>query len=154
METQIRNARPDDATVIADFNARMCEETEHRQLDAKVLGRGVARLLADATLGRYWIAERDGQVIGQIMVTYEWSDWRNGTIWWIQSVYVHPDARRQGIFSMLYRHVEALATQDSEVCGLRLYHERDNRNARATYEALGMSDPGYRVMETIFKRRK
>ncbi len=84
------------------------------------------------------------------MVTYEWSDWRNGMLWWIQSVYVHPDFRRNGVFSALYRHVEALAKEDPEACGLRLYHERSNTRAHDTYLTLGMVDPGYRVMQAVF----
>jgi ribosomal protein S18 acetylase RimI-like enzyme len=90
-------------------------------------------------------------VIGQIMVTYEWSDWRNGTMWWIQSVYVHPDHRRQGVFSALYHHVESLARARDNVCGLRLYVEEQNERAQATYLALGMNKPGYLVMQTVFR---
>ena len=106
MTMHIRNADSDDASLIASFNSAMAEETEGRGLDASLINPGVAALLADSGKGRYWVAESDGRVVGQIMVTYEWSDWRNGTIWWIQSVYIHPDYRRQGVFSGLYRHVE------------------------------------------------
>ena len=84
----------------------------------------------DHSKGRYWVAEADGRIVGQLMVTYEWSDWRNGQIWWIQSVYVHGDYRRSGVFSALYRRVEALAKQDPRVCGLRLYVERDGLTRR------------------------
>jgi GNAT superfamily N-acetyltransferase len=109
-------------------------------------------VLADAAKGCYWIAEQAGKIIGRIMVTYEWSDWRNDAIWWIQSVYVDSNHRRQGVFSTLYRHVESLAREDKSVCGLRLYVERENRNAQATYAALGMSDAGYEVMQTDFSK--
>lgn len=150
MRFVIRNATPDDAGVVASYNCRMAEETEGRTLDQGVIGPGVAAVLGDPALGRYWVAESDGKVVGQLMVTFEWSDWRNGMIWWIQSVYVHPDHRRSGIFRALFRHVEALAKAEPGVCGLRLYHEQDNERARRTYESLGMVYPGYRVMETMF----
>ena len=104
----------------------------------------------DHSKGRYWVAEADGMIVGQIMVTYEWSDWRNGMIWWIQSVYVHGDYRRSGVFSALYRHVETLAKQDPRVCGIRLYVERGNRRAQRTYASLGMVMTDYQVMQTIF----
>ncbi len=128
----------------------MAEETEGRPLDPAIIGAGVSSLLADADKGRYWLAEANGDVIGQIMVTYEWSDWRNGTLWWIQSVYVHPGHRRNGVFSALYRHVESRARAADNVCGLRLYVEQNNTRAQNTYEALGMINPNYQVMETIF----
>ena len=102
--------------------------------------------------GRYWVAEQVGKAIGQIMVTYEWSDWRNGAMWWIQSVYVDSDHRRQGVFSMLSRHVESLVRQDKTVYGLRRHVERENRNAQATYAALGMSHAGYEILRTDFSK--
>jgi len=91
--------------------------------------------------------------VGQLMVTYEWSDWRNGVLWWIQSVYVDKDYRRQGVFSSLYRHVESLAIAESRVCGIRLYVEKENRRAQQTYAMLGMTRPNYVVMESMFRRR-
>jgi len=147
---QIRDATLVDQSIIADFNSRMAAETEGRPLDANLIGPGVAALLADPAKGRYWVAEIDGRIAGQLMVTYEWSDWRNGMLWWIQSVYVHADYRRQGVFSALYKHVESLARSDEEACGIRLYVETDNQQARLTYRSLGMSEPGYVVMESIF----
>ena len=149
MKFNIRNATAADGEVIATFNSLMCQETEGRPLNPAIIGPGVSALLNDSTKGRYWVAESAGEVIGQIMVTYEWSDWRNGTIWWIQSVYVHPEYRRRGIFSALYRHVEALA-HDNNACGLRLYVEDNNQRAQKTYQSLGMMNPNYQVMETIF----
>ena len=130
----------------------MATETEGHGLDSALVDAGVEALLTAASKGRYWIAEQTGKIVGQIMVTYEWSDWRNGAMWWIQSVYVDSDYRRQGVFSMLCRHVESLARQDKSVCGLHLYVERENRNAQATYAALGMSDAGYEVMQTDFSK--
>ncbi len=152
MTLSIRDATPGDAATIADFNNRMCEETENRSLDPDMIGPGVRRLLADGANGRYWVAEVDGLVVGQIMVTYEWSDWRDGRIWWIQSVYVRGDYRRQGVFRALYRHVETLATDDPCAGGLRLYVDKDNHRAQRTYGALGMIETPYRIMEAMFER--
>ena len=150
MNLSVREARRGDAKVIARYNAAMAEETEGKALDPGCVGPGVAALFANPSLGRYWVAEADGQVIGQVMVTYEWSDWRNGMIWWIQSVYVRPESRRKGVFSGLYRHVESLAAAAPGVIGLRLYVESNNVRAQQTYKALGMVKPGYLVMETLF----
>lgn len=148
----IRDATSDDAAIIADFNTRMAMETENRPLPPELIDAGVVAVLDDPTKGRYWVAEIDGQVVGQLLVTFEWSDWRNGVFWWIQSVYVHVDHRRAGVFSALYRHVESLARKAQDVCGLRLYVEQHNRRARDTYHALGMTAPGYLVMEVDFRR--
>jgi ribosomal protein S18 acetylase RimI-like enzyme len=151
---QVRDARLSDADVIAGFNVRMAMETESRPLEAELINPGVASVLADSSKGRYWVAERDGQVVGQLMVTYEWSDWRNGVFWWIQSVYVRDDCRRKGVFSLLHRHVESIARATPEVCGLRLYVEHHNLRAQKTYLALGMTSPGYKVMEVDFRKEK
>ena len=149
MNYQIRDATLADTQIIADYNSRMAEETVGRPLNADIIGPGVSNLLADIGKGRYWVAEIGEQLIGQKMVTYEWSDWRNGALWWIQSVYVHPEHRRRGVLSRLYRHVETLAREDG-ACGLRLYVENNNEHVQKTYEALGMVSPNYQVMQTIF----
>lgn len=146
----ICNATPTDRSIIADFNARMAAETEDKPLDPNLIGPGVGALLADRNKGRYWLARIDGKIVGQIMVTYEWSDWRNGMLWWIQSVYVAPDYRRQGVFSVMYKHVESLAKAHRDARGVRLYVERGNERAQRTYRALGMAEPRYLVMESIF----
>jgi ribosomal protein S18 acetylase RimI-like enzyme len=151
MRIRIRNATPADADIIVTYNSLIASETEARDLDRAVLDAGVRQMLADENKGRYWLAEENGEPIGQIMVTYEWSDWRNGMLWWIQSVYIDAGFRRKGIFSMLYRHVESLAKADGGVCGLRLYVERNNRPAQQTYQALGMVEPGYQVMQALFE---
>ena len=153
MGISIRNAAMTDAAIIASNNSLMAEETEGRTLDPNIIGPGVAALLADPGKGRYWVAEAAGQIVGQLMVTYEWSDWRNGTLWWVQSVYIAPDFRRQGVFSALYHHVESLAAAEPDVCGLRLYVEDNNYRAQRTYEALGMVKPSYVVMESMFEKR-
>jgi GNAT superfamily N-acetyltransferase len=154
MDIVVREAVPDDGPVIAEFNSRMAVETEDRALDPDLIGPGVAALLDDSTKGRYWLAEHDGVAIGQIMVTYEWSDWRNGMLWWIQSVYIAKEKRRQGVFSTLYRHVESMARASDNVCGLRLYVENKNTRAQETYLALGMIRPGYQVMEIDFSKKQ
>lgn len=148
----VRDAVAADAAVIADFNTRMARETEGRPLDPQLIAAGVTAALTDPAMGRYWVAEASGEVVGQLLVTFEWSDWRNGVFWWIQSVYVRGDQRRAGVFSTLYRHVERLARQSKNVCGLRLYVEQRNRRARDTYLALGMTEPGYHVMEVDFRK--
>ncbi len=150
LDVSIRDATLADAGTIAEYNTRLALESEGIKLAPEVVGPGVEAMLADRTRGRYWVAEADGNVVGQIMVTYEWSDWRNGTIWWIQSVYVHGDYRRGGVFSALYRHVESLARRDPGVCGIRLYVERENARAQKTYASLGMAMTDYQVMQTIF----
>lgn len=148
---EIRDATSADGAPITAFNSKLAEETEGRSLPPRIIAAGVAALLADHSKGRYWVAEADGKLVGQIMVTYEWSDWRNGMLWWIQSVYVHPDYRRRGIYKALYRHVEACAKSCEDVRGLRLYVENSNLRAQQTYAALGMLDPHYRVLESMFE---
>jgi ribosomal protein S18 acetylase RimI-like enzyme len=146
----IRDAVASDGATIAAFNSRIAVETEGRELDPGTVRRGVSALLADRGKGRYWLAEDDGKVVGQIMITLEWSDWRDGMLWWIQSVYVHTDYRRRGVFSSLYQHVERLAEADPEVVGIRLYVEKENLRAQQTYDRLGMSMTDYQVMQVIF----
>lgn len=149
---RIRDATLADLDFIVDSNARLAEETEKRALDRAHLVPGVRALLGDPGKGRYFIAEQAGRPLGQLMYTTEWSDWRNGDFWWIQSVYVHPEARRHGIFSLLFRHLERLARSSADVCGIRLYVEGHNESARATYRRLGLVDSGYQVMETDFRK--
>lgn len=151
MDVQIRDAVPVDQPLIASFNSLLAEETEGKQLDPTLIGPGVSAILNDEGLGRYWLAEVDGAVAGQIMVTYEWSDWRNGMIWWIQSVYIPVEFRRMGVFRALYRHVESLVEDDQNACGLRLYVEKNNARAIQTYRDFKMSEPGYLVMESLAK---
>lgn len=149
MQINVREATPEDAAVIAGYNSDMATETEGKALDPRQVEPGAAALLDDAAKGRYWVAFSDDRIVGQLMVTYEWSDWRNGNIWWIQSVYVHPECRRQGVFRALYRHVESLARATPGVIGLRLYVESGNTRAQQTYEALGMVKSNYLVMEAM-----
>ena len=144
---QSRPAHPDDAATITAYNAAMALETEHKHLDPATLRAGVERAIAQPQGARYFLADLDSRIVGQLMITFEWSDWRNGMFWWIQSVYVHPDFRSRGIFKQLYRHIETLARQ-AGACGLRLYVERQNTPAQQVYRRLGMADGGYAVFET------
>jgi ribosomal protein S18 acetylase RimI-like enzyme len=147
MQVIIRDACLDDVPLIAEFNRAMARETEGRQLDPDTVRAGVRAVFERPGTARYYVAARAGAVIGQLMLTTEWSDWRNGVFWWIQSVYVHPDHRRGGVFRALYRHVEELARQTPGVCGLRLYVEEENDRAMATYRDLGMRPSGHAVYE-------
>jgi len=148
MGLTIRRAVPADEGVLVAFNAALAWETEHKRLRADVLTAGVRAVFADAARGFYTLAlDEAGAAVGQMMVTFEWSDWRNGWFWWVQSVYVRADARRKGVFRALYKEVERQAAADPTVIGLRLYVERDNARAQATYRALGMTDTTYGVME-------
>lgn len=147
MSITIRDAVLDDAPTIVEFNQKMARETEQRELSAETLTRGVSAVLKDPSKGRYFVAVESGELIGQTMITYEWSDWRNGTFWWIQSVYVREDKRGAGVFSALYKHIDQLARKQGGVCGLRLYAEEDNARAERTYLKLGMTRTSYRLFE-------
>ena len=150
MPLTIRDARLSDADIIADFNSRLSAETEGVPLDPELIGPGVRALLADPAKGRYWVAEIDGEIVGQIMVTLEWSDWRNGAIWWLQGVYVPEAHRRAAVFSTLYGHVESLARQAPDVVGIRLYVERANDRAKASYAKLGFGMTSYQMMQDLW----
>jgi len=148
---EIRPAQIDDADVIADFNCRLAAETEGKTLHSTTIAAGVRTLLANPHHGRYFVALNAGRIVGQIMHTREWSDWRNGEIWWLQSVYVLADFRNQGVFRALYQHLQQLAVSSSEVIGLRLYVEAHNIRAQQAYQRLGMTEAGYTVMERFFR---
>jgi len=147
MRILTREATNTDVIIIADFNASMAKETENIELDRERLRKGTEALLANSSKGLYYLAEADGKIVGQLLITYEWSDWRNATFWWIQSVYVHPEYRRQGIFRSLYRSIETIARKRGDVCGLRLYVDTSNKRAQQTYEALGMKHSHYQMMD-------
>ena len=149
-DIHIRRAVDADAGFIVESNIAMALETEGMALDALVVGPGVAAVLADDSLGFYLVAEIDGHQAGQLMVTYEWSDWRNGLWWWIQSVYVRPDFRRRGVYSALHRHVEGAARAAGGVCGLRLYVEQENTRAQRVYQSLNMHNTRYHMYEVEF----
>jgi GNAT superfamily N-acetyltransferase len=150
MEMRIRPATPADTAVVAQFNLRLALETEHLNLDPARVRAGVAAVLADPAKGRYYVAESGGQVLGQVMITYEWSDWRNGNLWWLQSVYVAPEFRGQGVFRALFQYVSQAAREAGQVRGLRLYMHAENERARRSYEKLGMKKTRYEVFEREF----
>lgn len=145
---KIRTANVSDSTIIARFNAAMAVESEGINLDRDVLTAGVGEALADSGKAFYLLSEVDGIPVGQLMVTYEWSDWRNGWIWWIQSVYVAPEHRRKGIYRGLYHKLKKMAADAGNVRGIRLYVMRDNAVAKRTYESLGMHHSEYDLYET------
>ncbi len=146
MNLIIRPATPADAAVVADFNARLALESEGKTLDPAVLRRGVGRVLADPHKGFYALAVSGGEVVGQTSVTFEWSDWRDGWYWWLQSVYVPADWRRRGVFRAIFRHLHERAAADPDVIGIRLYVEHDNTRAQETYADLGLTAEPYKLM--------
>lgn len=142
----IRTAAPADIPFLVECNAAMALETEHKTLDRDVLMRGTRAVFADPRRGFYLVAELDGHSAGCLLITCEWSDWRNGDWWWFQSVYVTPAARRAGVFRALYAEVERRARAAPNVVGLRLYVERDNEKAQRTYVSLGMEEEPYKML--------
>ena len=143
----IRKAKQDDLGMIVQFNYNLAYETEDKKLDKGILFRGVKAILEDASKGTYYVCEIDGQVVGQIMYTYEWSDWRNGTFIWVQSVYVNKEVRGKGIFKELYKKVKEICDSSDDYVGIRLYVERENYNAQETYIKIGMSECNYYMYE-------
>lgn len=146
----IRDAVPGDRDAIIDYNIALALETEDKRLAREVITRGVERALADPGRLRYWVADFGDGPIGQAAVTREWSDWRDGWVWWFQSVYVHPEYRGSGVFRRLYNHIRDQARSDPDVIGLRLYVEERNLPAQETYRALGMAPGGYHVYEELW----
>jgi GNAT superfamily N-acetyltransferase len=142
-----REATPSDVPVIVDFQVAMARETEDLELDREVCTRGVLALFEDPSRGRYFVAEDEGNVIASLMITYEWSDWRNGNVWWIQSVYVRPEFRGQRVYAGLYEHVKRLVQADDSLRGIRLYVDRRNVPAQHVYTKLGMNGEHYQVFE-------
>jgi GNAT superfamily N-acetyltransferase len=147
MPLTVRRAVVEDAPIVVEFNVLLARETEAKELDLSLLTPGVRAGLADPNKALYYLAEQDGTALGQLMLTREWSDWRNGWIWWLQSVYVRREARRLGVFRALYSHVRAAAEADPEVVGVRLYMEKDNHTAEKTYIAVGFERTSYVVLE-------
>ena len=152
MTIMVRRAIVGDIDALVTFNAAMAQETEDLWLDHERLRAGVTHLLNHESDGFYFVAheEHSEEVLGAVMVTFEWSDWRNGRFWWIQSVYIRPELRRQGIYSALHAHVRSLASEDPDGCGIRLYVEHENRTAQKTYRTLGMTKTDYFMFEEDF----
>jgi GNAT superfamily N-acetyltransferase len=147
--TKIRHARPEDLDALVAGNRTMALETESVRLDPVTLRAGIAALLESREPGTYWVLEDEGRVIGQLLITYEWSDWRNRTVWWIQSVHIDAAERGRGLFRTLYAHVRAEAER-AGAGGLRLYVDKTNRRAQAVYAAVGMNGDHYSVFEDMF----
>jgi GNAT superfamily N-acetyltransferase len=146
----IRKATHSDAAAIIDFQLNMAWETENMKLLPEIVTKGVNAVFHDQSLGKYYVAESDGRVIASLLITYEWSDWRNRNVWWFQSVYVVPEYRRKGIFRKMYGHIRQLA-EEQDIAGLRLYVDTKNTRAQKTYEALGMSSEHYSFYEWMRK---
>ena len=144
---EIRTAVPSDAATLAEFQVLLARESEGLELAPPTVARGVRAVFDDPGKGAYYIAQEGGRVVGCLMITAEWSDWRDGTWWWIQSVYVVPEARRRGVFRRLYEHVRALVAASGRLCGLRLYVDLRNARAQKVYEEMGMSGEHYRMYE-------
>jgi len=145
----IRQAQARDADAIAAFNRAMAQETEGKALIPELVAAGVRRLLADPSLGFYLVAEHEGRVVACLMVTNEWSDWRNGRFWWIQSVYVQAEWRRRGVYRRMYDRIRDMAQADPAICGFRLYVEKENAVAQRTYAELGMQVTDYLMYEEL-----
>lgn len=152
LDWNIREARPADWPAVAEFNRLLALETEAKALDIQFVEPGVRRLIGNPSLGRYFLAEASDRVIGQLAITFEWSDWRNGMLWWLQSVYVASGWRGRGVFRSLYQYVENLGRRDPDVCGIRLYVDERNTPAHGVYEALGFTRTGYLVLEKSLRR--
>ena len=144
---EIRLAKASDAGSLVEFNQAMAFETEGKKLDGATLTAGVEAVFADEKKGFYAVAEQDGRIAAGLMVTYEWSDWRNAWFWWIQSVYVLPEYRGRQIYSQLYDFVKSLAEKAGGVCGFRLYVEKENLKAQKVYEKAGMDASHYLMYE-------
>ena len=142
-----RAAQPSDRDVIVGFQLAMARETEDVTLDREICTRGVTAVLDNPSLGRYFVAESGGRVVASLLLTYEWSDWRDGMVWWIQSVFVVPEARGQRVYAGLYEHVKRLAEADDAIRGIRLYVDRRNTRAQQVYTRLGMNGEHYQVFE-------
>jgi ribosomal protein S18 acetylase RimI-like enzyme len=146
---QIRKARQTDAETIAEFNQSMAMETEGKELHSDIIQSGVKRLFEKPEFGFYIVAEKEGVICGSLMITYEWSDWRDGLVWWIQSVYIPEECRRQGIYRKMYDFIQKEAGKDKDVKGVRLYVEKENFKAQQTYRNLGMNETGYIMFEAM-----
>lgn len=142
-----RAARLDDIDAMVEFQRLMAEETEGLTLDTVRVQKGIEIAMKDPSLARYFIAESGGRAVGMLMITYEWSDWRAAMVWWIQSVYVIADARKQGIYAGLYDHVKEIVKNDPSIGGIRLYVDKRNARAQKVYARLGMNGDHYQVFE-------
>lgn len=148
---KVRLAQPGDASTIVDFQLKMAMETENLSLDFATVEKGVQAVFRDENKGKYHVVEDEGKVISSLLITYEWSDWRNGTILWLQSLYVLPSYRRQGIFKQMFHYLRYMINQSSTLKGLRLYVDKNNYLAQRVYEAMGMDSQHYQMYEWVKK---
>ncbi len=144
---QIRLASQEDQQIIADFQLKMAMETENFQLDPETVSTGVNAVLRDPAKGKYFVADDDGLVVASLLITFEWSDWRNKWVAWIQSVYVIDEYRQRGVFRKMYEHIRSWAKQDAEIAGLRLYVDKSNHRAIEVYKRIGMNGEHYQLFE-------
>lgn len=147
----VRKALESDGEKLIQFNIAMAWETEQKELPRNKIEHGVKALFQKPEYGFYMVAEAHGRIVGSLMITKEWSDWRNGLFWWIQSVYVTPEFRRRGVYRSLHQKIREMAANNPEVCGCRLYVEKNNSIAQKTYSNLGMSETNYKMFEELFK---
>jgi len=140
-----------DVNSLVNFNIKMAKETENKILNKKIVTKGVSQVLNDATLGYYVIAKNKTDILGSLMITYEWSDWRNGMFWWIQSVYVEKEYRQQGVYKKMYSYIKDKALKDNSCTGIRLYVEQENKIAQSVYKKLGMEETHYKLFEIDFQ---
>lgn len=145
----VRQATIADHQKIVEFQLAMANETEGIELDKQIVEKGVDSVITDATKGNYYVAEIDGEVVSSLLTTFEWSDWRNGTILWIQSVYVQPEFRRKGVYRSMYSHIKNMVMNDDNLNGIRLYADKSNHSAHNTYENLGMNQDHYITFEWL-----
>lgn len=151
---EIRIANPTDTDALVEFNQAMALETEHKHLDGEILRSGVSAVFGDEKKGFYVVADDGGAIAAGLMVTNEWSDWRNGWFWWIQSVYVRPEYRGRGLYGQMYEFVKRASIDRNDVCGFRLYVEKENDRARHVYEKLGMEETYYLMYQEETKNRE
>lgn len=147
MKYKVREAQMSDHKSIVQFQILMAQETEGMRLDLKIVTQGVEAVLSGQVDGKYWVADDEGRVMASLLVLQEWSDWRNGVVWWIHSVYVAPEYRGKKVFKAMYQNLQSLALADPKIRGLRLYVEKHNDRARRVYESLGMSADRYELFE-------
>lgn len=147
MSYEIQIATKEHAAFIVDFQIKMALETESLTLDRNTVTKGVQAVFKNPSLGQYFIAKEKNKVIASLLITYEWSDWRNAKVWWIQSVYVCPENRRKGVFSQFYSLIKGLVEKSEDAGGLRLYVDKTNVSAQKTYQKVGMNGEHYQLFE-------
>ncbi len=140
-----------DVSNLVDFNIKMAKETENKALNKQTVTKGVSQVLNNSKLGYYVIAKHKNNIMGSLMITYEWSDWRNGMFWWIQSVYVKKEYRKQGVYKKMYSYIKDKALKDNSCTGIRLYVEQENKIAQSVYKKLGMNETHYKLFEIDFQ---